>query len=475
MNKFLLTNLFCFLFYLGVQAQFTLLPVNVPPQCTVPFIFTPASTGSTSTPFLVSFSPDNTPLSTGVTDNLDGSLTIHSFEPFSITMSDGVTESAMTYDFTSVISINDAAFVSLACNRIYCPSISGGTEPYITTLTQIYGQQAAPPILTGPNCFSVQGSGGYILNVVDANGCTATWNVDLTTCVGAFDGVSTVQSLDWSSATNQGCLDIGCESLSMITVNSGPAGSYSVGTVLGIETACFPAPSPGDYNLTLTNVAGCAITINATLVDNAICEDFDPTQFEIHPMFHISVATGNGFVEPFLMGGNSVQFDNVNATIYNGSICTCNEVFNQDNSTGTSFFPWYDCTDGEVMNICLTLSNSSTGCSTRRCTTVVSPVPRLAPQTGAEISFEEAELSLFPNPAHEEINIQMESLEEESEASNISIYDISGKLVMELNNVAPMQLLAGYKISTLDFDDGFYVVKITQGTKSKQQKFIVSK
>ncbi|MCD4796422.1 MAG: T9SS type A sorting domain-containing protein, partial [Candidatus Cloacimonetes bacterium] len=80
---------------------------------------------------------------------------------------------------------------------------------------------------------------------------------------------------------------------------------------------------------------------------------------------------------------------------------------------------------------------------------------------GTEINnpVESPAFNLYPNPVHNEINIDIPE-----EIENIIIYDITGKIV--LNNVT------GKTIDISDFVEGTYFIKITVSDKVRIQKFV---
>jgi endonuclease I len=84
----------------------------------------------------------------------------------------------------------------------------------------------------------------------------------------------------------------------------------------------------------------------------------------------------------------------------------------------------------------------------------------------SDISFNE--VTFYPNPANEELNISVQNYSGEI---NVQIYNIIGNLVYsEKSNIND-----NHKISLSEIDSGIYFVKITYGNFSNTQKIIIKK
>jgi uncharacterized protein YegJ (DUF2314 family) len=89
---------------------------------------------------------------------------------------------------------------------------------------------------------------------------------------------------------------------------------------------------------------------------------------------------------------------------------------------------------------------------------------------GIEKFNKSTELSVFPNPATDQLNIKFNS--ENSEAK-IELFDISGRIIFckEYNPSATMSL---FNIDVSEFSSGTYFLKLFSGNKIAFQKVIVN-
>lgn len=78
----------------------------------------------------------------------------------------------------------------------------------------------------------------------------------------------------------------------------------------------------------------------------------------------------------------------------------------------------------------------------------------------------ELNIQILPNPATSQIKISLPN----SNAFDLEVYDITGKLVYK-NHEQPDD--DHVLISTIDFADGFYMLRYVQGVSSGSSKFVI--
>ena len=81
-------------------------------------------------------------------------------------------------------------------------------------------------------------------------------------------------------------------------------------------------------------------------------------------------------------------------------------------------------------------------------------------------------MSLYPNPANEEVNLSF-AIKENHNQFSIRIIDVVGK---EVSNVYNGKLAAGnhlYKINTSSYNAGVYFVTINNGISTRLEKLII--
>lgn len=94
---------------------------------------------------------------------------------------------------------------------------------------------------------------------------------------------------------------------------------------------------------------------------------------------------------------------------------------------------------------------------------------------GGFVGIEELEsissLSLYPNPATSETNIEINSLN--SATATISIYDMNGRVINTVFNGELNKGVSTFKINTADLNAGIYFVKIQTNSGNKSVKLLV--
>lgn len=94
---------------------------------------------------------------------------------------------------------------------------------------------------------------------------------------------------------------------------------------------------------------------------------------------------------------------------------------------------------------------------------------------GGFVGIEELEsissLSLYPNPATSETNIEINSLN--SSTATISIYDMNGRVINTVFNGELNKGVSTFKINTADLNAGIYFVKIQTNSGNKSVKLLV--
>lgn len=187
----------------------------------------------------------------------------------------------------------DATATPLACaddtNGTIDVDISGGTAPYDTDWTGPGGFTSAEEDLSGLE------AGTYTLTVTDANDCQLTVDVEIT----APDPIDVAADITdiLCSGDDTGAIDL--------TITGGTPG-YDASWVLqsgGSSTAeDLTDLAAGDYEVTVTDGAGCQVVINYTVAENP---PFDLTE-TITPLSCAGAADGT--IALTLMGG-SLPFD----------------------------------------------------------------------------------------------------------------------------------------------------------------------
>jgi hypothetical protein len=115
-------------------------------------------------------------------------------------------------------------------------------------------------------------------------------------------------------------------------------------------------------------------------------------------------------------------------------------------------------------------ANSATSCYTLKVQTITATRTAPTASTGtAAVSGEninpDFEISIFPNPAGDQLNVSMNNV---GRKSNIKVYNLMGKLVMQ--QVSGGDMLTQLNISKLS--SGYYMVHVNDGKETRSAKFV---
>ena len=92
----------------------------------------------------------------------------------------------------------------------------------------------------------------------------------------------------------------------------------------------------------------------------------------------------------------------------------------------------------------------------------------------ADNSRIESKITLFPNPADDYLNISF--IPAKSDNSNISLYDINGKLVSYIyNGMTEERKIYQKRIDTRLFKTGIYLIKFQNGDLITTKKLVIKK
>lgn len=140
-----------------------------------------------------------------------------------------------------------------------------------------------------------------------------------------------------------------------------------------------------------------------------------------------------------------------------------------DGNTSTDQFPMHDYQQNGVYTVCLTVWDNA-GCSDTICATISSVLKQNGfhlnvVRPGAAVSVEEQEvlsnLGLYPNPASEQVTVQLSSLK--NTTANYNLVSIDGKVV----RTGQMNLSAGdnsLKLDVQNLNAGIYLLQVEQLT-----------
>jgi gliding motility-associated-like protein len=136
---------------------------------------------------------------------------------------------------------------SNTCNGAIAVTASGGTTAYQYSLNGAPNQTS--------NTYSALCAGAYIIQVQDANSCTATVNATITEP--PVLNVSLVSTIPSICAVNNGSVTVSAS-------GGTPAYNYTLGSVSN-TTGIFNGLASGTYNVTVTDANGCTKTLTVTV------------------------------------------------------------------------------------------------------------------------------------------------------------------------------------------------------------------
>ena len=130
-------------------------------------------------------------------------------------------------------------------------TITGGTGPYTITWSGPGGFTSASVDINGLY------AGAYTLNVIDANGCSASANTTLFQAAQVLANITSVTAVD--------CYNDNDGSVTVSTSGGIPPYAYSWSTSPVQTTATATGLAPGSYSVTVTDGYGCTATANASI------------------------------------------------------------------------------------------------------------------------------------------------------------------------------------------------------------------
>ncbi len=100
-------------------------------------------------------------------------------------------------------------------------------------------------------------------------------------------------------------------------------------------------------------------------------------------------------------------------------------------------------------------------------------LPLATSTVGVETETSNTRYSVYPNPAINEVNINI--LSPKAEEFNVSMLDITGKIVAETSTSVPANMPNTVRFSTTQLANGIYFVKLNSATTQKTIKVVVTK
>ena len=88
-----------------------------------------------------------------------------------------------------------------------------------------------------------------------------------------------------------------------------------------------------------------------------------------------------------------------------------------------------------------------------------------------DVAYNSDNIAVYPNPANDQLNVQL--IFAESNAVNIELLDLSGKMVASPNKnqaISPNQ----FTLDVTDLSNGIYILKVTNGTKVSTSKVTIT-
>lgn len=316
-------------------------------------------------------------------------------------------------------------------------TVTGGTSPYSYNWTGGNGNTYATEDLLN---ISV---GNYYVEVYDANGCIAyqqffvNYGNDSTIC--NFYAYSNVTPVSYIGA-NDGVIDV--------TVVGGVA-PFSYLWNNGATTEDLIGVSSGTYVLTIYSADSLcpAITLTAN-----VYEPYDTNGgVIIDSLYTNSVDTCFiSSVDSFFVSGVNVNNNNSITVTWEFVVGSVTYIIDAT----------YTCSASGNYVIYLTINCGSNKALTTYMTYIHTEITTAYPVLTNEVN-----ISLYPNPVNEKLNIKLSNLE--TTGANLNIYNISGQVVYSNDVINSLT-----EVNTSDFSKGVYVVKIVSNNNQYISKFI---
>lgn len=270
---------------------------------------------------------------------------------------------------------------------------------------------------------SVTASGSFTVTVMDNNGCSATSST-------ISVNVSNAPIPTVTSSATQAC------SGDVVTLTSSTADSYAWSN--GATTQSIQVSASGNYSVVTTNADACA----GVGTSNTVSVTFTATP----------TAAGS-----FTTSGNIVTFSNTStgATSYSWDF--------GDFTNSSASAPVHAYAANGTYQVVLTAINGN-------CTDTV--VFNVAITVGVDELEGLSNLTIYPNPANESVNISFDNILGGS--IDIKLIDQFGRIIMTENNIQ------SYGSTVLTFDivnlsEGMYTVQLTSNQMTISKRLIVRK
>jgi hypothetical protein len=431
--------------------------------------------------------------STGATS---ASINVTSSGTYTVTVANA---RGCTKTYSQVVTVNNNPTVTATPSATsFCTGSNGVTISSSAAASYLWSNGAVTQNITVTN------SGAYTVTVTDANGCTAASGVVQITqynpivpvigangptsfCTGdnvdlSVNAASNFTAFNWSNGGNTSTITVnttgnytvtttdnnGCTAASntiTTSVSSSPSPTISAGGSVsfcngdsvvitstsgesylwsnGATSQSITVKTAGTYTVTVTNTANPCLGVGAS---NSITVVVTP-----QPVASFTqAASGNAY---------TIAFTNTstNSTAYNWNF--------GDNQSSTQANPTHTYTQNGTYTVTLTATNGN-------CTDVFTTQITITGVGITDVVKSIESVRLFPNP-----NTGLALLEINSNTTTnvtISILDLTGKEIHAMNN----ELLSGnnqLQISTAEFAQGIYFVRVSNGTEARMIRMVVNK
>lgn len=350
-------------------------------------------------------------------------------------------------------------------NLIVNPIVTAQVELNVTASADVTAGCSGTPVNLQANVVGASGNPTYLWTGA-VNGQLSANNIaNPQYTIGDASDVLTVRVIDGG--------DTAFASINMtsnhIEVNAGadqsvPCGSTAnlVATATGDLVGITYAWSNGVNGFANNGVTAGSYTV--TVSNAANCSDNDNVRVT-YPNVNQSVA----FNPPTpACAGVSQTYTNVSTSV-SGWTWTWN--FNNGDlrfGSATQDYNW-----SAPGNYTVQLSGDSAGCvvdGNPQTVTVLPSTDPACPSVGIEDVLFGASVNIFPNPATDVVNIEVNGLEEDL---HVTIMDITGRIVFE--DVETNSSNYNNVISLGDFGTGIYLVRLTSGDKEATKKIQINK
>jgi len=358
------------------------------------------------------------------------------------TYCDTVVVSGTSSPCASNFSFTDS-IVDASCNNlngsIHIHNLSGGTSPY--TYNWSSGSFGSSN--------SQLAAGWYTVTITDANGC------DTVTAYSIMNGPGTT-SFSYILDTNNTVLFTDASQISGATY-LWDFGDSSTSTAMNPN---HTYSSSGIYYVCLTTTD--SNRVSCTYCDSVAVSFTNPTT--CLASYSVVKDTSSSFGVLLLNNSSNLSSHKYSWDFGDGSTSNLRNPSHQYSSFG-------------VYNVCLTITDSTNNCSTTFCDSVgmdslgnLKAGFGLKVQDATTVGLREVEnlgsIDVFPNPVSKNLTVDLRAV---NEVVNITIMDVTGKVVVQKLNTVPNQL---HHMDVSQLNNGFYFIVFDSGTKRTVQKFI---